>query len=44
MPGTRAGLMRTMTGVYELLVKREGISAASLGEVAGRLGLDMSWV
>ena len=29
-------------GVYELLVKREGISAASLGEVAGRLGLDMS--
>ena len=29
-------------GVYELLVKREGISAASLGEVAGRLGLDMA--
>ena len=29
-------------GVYELLVKREGISAASLGDVAGRLGLDMA--
>ena len=29
-------------GVYELLVKREGLSAASLGEVAGRLGLDMA--
>ena len=29
-------------GVYELLVKREGLSAASLGELAGRLGLDMA--
>ena len=29
-------------GVYELLVRREGMSAASLGEVAGRLGLDLA--
>ena len=28
--------------MYELLVMREGMSAASLGDVAGRLGLDMA--